>query len=69
MNWAFGYINCRGFKSWALIIDLDSIDKIVLPWTRIMGHKYSWALNRIACVYLKVNRYNLNKIRCKNKVP
>ena len=37
-------------------MDLNSIDKIVLPWTWIMGfsniakYKYSWVLNRM-CVY------------------
>ena len=63
-------MNCHGFGSWALIMDLNSIDKIVLPWTLIMGfsniteHKYSWALNIIRCVYLKVNMWYLNKIKC-----
>ena len=55
-------MNCHEFESWALIMNLNSINKIVLPWNLIMGfsniakHKYSWALNRIGCVYLKVNR-------------
>ena len=70
---SFGWMNCYGFESWALIMDLNSIDKIVLPWTWIMGfsniakHKCSWVLNRIWCVYLKVNRWYLNKIKCKKK--
>ena len=38
-------------------MDLNSIDKIVLPWTWIMGfsnivkHKYSWTLNKMGYVY------------------
>ena len=30
-------LNCHEFKSWALIMDLNTIDKIALPWTEIMG--------------------------------
>ena len=58
-KWELGFDianeNCCGFESWALVMDLNSIDKIVLPWTWIMGfpniskHKYSWALNIIRC--------------------
>ena len=53
-NWAFGWINCHGFKPWALIMDLNSIDKIVFPWIWIMGfsnitkHEYSWTLEKIS---------------------
>ena len=56
-------------------MDLNSIDKIVLPLTWFMGfsniakHKHSWVLNRIGCVYLKVNRWYLNKIKCNKEVP
>ena len=38
-------------------MDLNSTDKIVLPWTLIMGfsnivkYKYSWDLNRMGCVH------------------
>ena len=38
-----------------------------MGFSNIAKHKYSWALNRIGCVYLKVNRWYLNKIRCKKK--
>ena len=30
-------------------------------------HKYFWVLNIIRCVYLKVNRWYLNKIRSDKK--
>ena len=36
-------------------------------FSNISKHKFSWALNRIGCVYLKVNRWYLNKIRCNKK--
>ena len=38
-----------------------------MGFSNIAKHKYSWALNIIRCVYLKVNRWYLNKIRCKKK--
>ena len=77
-NWVLIVAN----ENWALMLPmrigfrlriLNPIDKIVLPWTWIIGfsnivkQKYSWFLNRIECVYLKVNRWYLNKIRCKKK--
>ena len=38
-----------------------------MGFSNIAKHKYSWTLNRIGCVYLKVNRWYLNKIRRKKK--
>ena len=38
-----------------------------MGFSNIAKHKYSWVLNRIGCVYLKVNRWYLNKIRRKKK--
>ena len=62
----------HGLRLWIWI----PLIKFVLPWTWIMGfsnigkHKYSWVLNIIRCVYLKVDRWYLNKIRCdKKKYP
>ena len=36
----FWLIICRGFESWVLIIGLNPIDKIALPWIWIMGFDY-----------------------------
>ena len=38
-----------------------------MSFSNIAKHKYSWALNGIGCVCLKVNRWYLNKIRCNKK--
>ena len=41
-----------------------------MGFSNIDKHKYSWVLNIIRCVHLKVDRWYLNKIRCdKKKVP
>ena len=59
----------HGLRLWIWI----PLIKFVLPRTWIMGfsnigkHKYSWVLNIIRCVYLKVDRWYLNKIRCEKK--
>ena len=41
-QWELGFwlIICRGFESWVLIIGLNPIDKIALPWIWIMGFNY-----------------------------
>ena len=38
-----------------------------MSFSNIGKHKYSWVLNIIRCVYLKVDRWYLNKIRCDKK--
>ena len=38
-----------------------------MGFPNIVKHKYSWVLNKIRCVFLKVNRWYLNKIRCNKK--
>ena len=38
-----------------------------MGFSNIGKHKYSWVLNIIRCVYLKVDRWYLNKIRCEKK--
>ena len=38
-----------------------------MGFSNIGKHKYSWVLNIIRCVYLKVDRWYLNKIRCDKK--
>ena len=41
-----------------------------MDFSNISKHKYSWVSNIIRCVYLKVDRWYLNKIRCdKKKYP
>ena len=41
-----------------------------MGFSNIGKHKYSWVLDVIRCVYLKVDRWYLNKIRCdKKKYP
>ena len=41
-----------------------------MGFSNIGKHKYSWILNIIRCVYLKVDKWYLNKIRCdEKKVP
>ena len=62
----------HGLQLWIWI----PLIKFVLSWTWIMGfsnigkYKYSWVLNIIRGVYLKVDRWYLNKIRCdKKKYP
>ena len=41
-----------------------------MGFSNIDKHKYSWVLNIIRCMYLKVDRWYLNKIRCdKKKYP
>ena len=41
-----------------------------MGFSNIAKHKYSWALNIIRSVYLKVNRWYLHKVRCdKKKYP
>ena len=69
-------MNRHGFESWASIMDLNSISEICFAIDLNHGlfnigkHKYSWVLNIIRCVYLKVDRWDLNKMRCdKKKYP
>ena len=38
-----------------------------MGFSNIGKHKYSWVLNIIRCVYLNVNRWYLNKIKCDKK--
>ena len=38
-----------------------------MGFSNIGKHKYSWVLNIIRCVYLKVGRWYLNKIMCDKK--
>ena len=38
-----------------------------MGFSNIAKNKYYWALNIIRCVYLKVNSWYLNKIRCRKK--
>ena len=38
-----------------------------MGFPNIVKHKYSWVLNIIRCVFLKVNRWFLNKSRRNKK--
>ena len=39
-----------------------------MGFSNIGKYKYSWVLNIIRCVYLKVGRWYLNKIMCDKKI-